>query len=313
MQMKLLLPLFLLVLAVSVTEVSRGGAPVTFDQQDGSLKILVDGKPVATYVWKDRDIFRPYFAHLHAPNGARLTRNLPPIEGQDPTDHAEMHPGLWLAFGDISGTDFWRNKGTVSHVEFIEPPTSKGDAASFAVRNRYNAVDEVICEEICRIKIAALPVGQLMTWESTFSGPEDFYFGDQEEMGLGIRVASPMAVKKGGELVNSGGLEGEKQVWGQQADWCLYSGSIGGQIAGLLLMPDPQNFRRSWFHARDYGLLVANPFGANAFTKGPKSKIVVAKGETLRLRFGLLAYSGTVDPAAAYQQWLTTLDQKKAN
>ena len=32
---------------------------------------------------------------------------------QDLDDHPTMHPGLWLAFGDINGADFWRNKGRV--------------------------------------------------------------------------------------------------------------------------------------------------------------------------------------------------------
>ena len=39
-------------------------------------------------------------------------------------------------------------------------------------------------------------------------------------------------------------------------------------------------------------MLVANPFGQNAFTKGEKSKVVVRKGETFRLRFGVLVRSG---------------------
>ncbi len=310
MRMKLFLPLLSVAFVACAATAGQAGTPVTFDRHEGSLSILAGGKPLATYVWQDRDILRPYFARLYGPNGIQLTRNLPAVEGQDPTDHATMHPGLWLAFGDISGVDFWRNKAAVTHVEFVEPPMSKDGSGSFAVRSRYASGEKVICEEVCRIRVDSLPIGHLITWESRFSGPDDFYFGDQEEMGLGIRVASPIAVKKGGELANSDRLKGEKQVWGQQADWCLYGGSIDGQNVGLLLMPDPGNFRRSWFHARDYGLLVANPFGLNAFTKGPKSKIVVKKGETLRLRFGLLVYSGAIDPAAAYQQWLSTLSQK---
>ena len=55
-------------------------------------------------------------------------------------------------------------------------------------------------------------------------------------------------------------------------------------------MPHSKNFRPSWFHARDYGLLVANPFGQNAFTKREKSRVTVKKGEEFRLRFGVLVY-----------------------
>ena len=70
----------------------------------------IGGEPAATYVYRDETITRPYFAHVHAPGGMPLTRNHPPIAGTDPTDHAALHPGLWLAFGDLSGADDWRNR-----------------------------------------------------------------------------------------------------------------------------------------------------------------------------------------------------------
>jgi hypothetical protein len=128
-------------------------------------------------------------------------------------------------------------------------------------------------------------------------------------MGLGFRVATPLAVKNGGRIVNSDALVNEPQLWGKAADWCDYSGTIDGRAVGLLLMSDPANFRRSWFHARDYGVLVANPFGQNAFTKSAKSKIQVPAGESLRLRYGILVHEGTVDLAAAYRDWLGSIDQ----
>ena len=42
-------------------------------------------------------------------------------------------------------------------------------------------------------------------------------------------------------------------------------------------MPGPGNFGRSWFQARDYGLLVANPFGRRYFTGGEPSRVVTGK------------------------------------
>jgi hypothetical protein len=285
---------------------ARAQSPVSFDQKDSSLQIQIDGKPFATYVWQDRNVLRPYFAHLHAPNGKQVTRNYPPVEGKDAIDHGTMHPGLWLAFGDLGGADFWRNKGTVKHVEFVEKPKSTKDGGMFAVKNRYVTGEKTVCEEVCRITINVRPGGYRIDWTSEFIGPEDFSFGDQEEMGLGVRVATPLTVKNGGQILNSDGLKNEKQVWGKQADWCDYGGVIDSQPVGVTLMPDPKNFCRSWFHARDYGVLVANPFGQNAFTKGEKSKVVVRKGETFRLRFGVLVHSGKVDVAAAYKEWLAS-------
>ena len=237
----------------------------------------------------------------------QVTRNYPPVGGQDSTDHDTIHPGLWLAFGDISGADFWRNKGVVRHAEFIVEPAVHEGVGTFVVRNEYLAMGKTLCEEDCRIRIVPRTTSTLIIWDSQFGGENDFSFGDQEEMGLGFRVATPLAVKNGGRIVNSDGLVDEKQAWGKQADWCDYSGTVDGRQVGLLLVPDPRNFRRSWFHARDYGVLVANPFGQNAFTKGPKSEVIVREGELLRLRFGVLVHAGPIDLAAAYRETLEAL------
>jgi hypothetical protein len=273
-------------------------AAVTFERQANQIEIRVGGRPLASYVFRDERILRPYLAHLRA-GGVQVTRNLPPIAGTDATDHDTMHPGIWLAFGDVSGADFWRNKATVEHVKFVEPPTVDARGGEFVVENRYAAAGATKCVERCRIAVRPLGEGVLVVWDSTFSGPEEFYFGDQEEMGLGVRVATPLAVKNGGTLTNSDGLQGEKQVWGRQAEWCDYSGRIDGNEVGLLVVPDPKNFRRSWFHARDYGFVAANPFGRRAFTKGEASRVAVRPGETLRLAFGVLVHAGPIDLNAA--------------
>lgn len=297
--------LLTIIACLATAKASFADHSISFELKETRVVISVDGKLLAVYVWQDPNILRPYFAHLRAPDGTQVTRNLPPMAG-DANDHSTMHPGLWLGFGDISGADFWRNKGHVE-VQFVEQPTASGSTGGFAVRNDYRSMDKSICSELCRIRISVLPSGYLINWDSRFSGDDDFSFGDQEEMGLGVRMATPLTVKSGGQITNSQGLENEKQVWGQPSDWCDYGGTINGRRIGIMLMPDPQNFRRSWFHARDYGLLVANPFGANAFTKGATSKVPVKAGDTFRLRFGVLVHSGPIDFPVAYKDWVTSL------
>lgn len=84
--------------------------------------------------------------------------------------------------------------------------------------------------------------------------------------------------------------------------------TIAGQHVGVTLMAHPGNFRPSWLHARDYGLLVANPFGRKAFRQGDPSKVVVKPGEHLRLRYGVLLHAAPAekkpDLAAAYADFL---------
>ena len=94
-----------------------------FTEQPDRLVITHATRPVAHFVFKDEQILRPHFAHVHTPDGTQVTRTHPPVAGKDAVDHATMHPGLWLAFGDVSGNDFWRNKATVRHERFTGAPT----------------------------------------------------------------------------------------------------------------------------------------------------------------------------------------------
>jgi hypothetical protein len=266
------------------------------------LTITRFDRPVAEYVFADQAILRPYFTRVHAPSGQQVTRAHPPRPGIDAVDHDTMHPGIWLAFGDLGQSgqlsgDFWRNKGRVEHVEFVEPPAVKEGVLSFAAKNRYVSGERTVCSELARHTLREVEGGYLLTFDSIFSGDAPFAFGDQEEMGLGVRLATPLAVKGGnGSITNSEGRKNEKEVWGRTAEWCDYSGTIDGNRTGLLLIPHPENFRASWFHARDYGFVTANPFGQRAFTNGEAGRVEVKPGETLRLRFGIWIYA-TPKPA----------------
>jgi len=120
-QLRRLLCLLGLVLGMPVAQ-ADDRPQVAFVPEGDRLQITVGGESLATYVFRDEVVLRPYFAHLRAPGGIPVTRHFPPVQGTDPIDHPTMHPGLWLAFGDINGADFWRNKGRVEHVRFIDQP-----------------------------------------------------------------------------------------------------------------------------------------------------------------------------------------------
>lgn len=302
---------------------AQAGEGVSFDRtKDGQIRVLVDGEKFADYVYRDEKTPRPYFAGVRVPrsDGVALTRNHPPIEGVDLTDHPTFHPGVWMAFGDLSGHDSWRCKAQVRHDRFVKEPWSDPKTKSGGFIGSYSHLTQdgskVVAVEQLTIHVKVHSSGVLLIWDSLFQpGPDGLacVFGDQEEMGLGIRVATPIAVKAGGQIRDSKGRVNEKQVWGQQANWCDYgavfsSANSQKQRAGLVIMTDPNNFRSSWFHARDYGVLVANPFGQAAFTKGPKSRVEVRPGQPLRLRYGIFAYSRPnpepLDAAAVYRWFL---------
>lgn len=273
------------------------------------LIITRGGEPVATYVFRDERVLRPHFKQLHAPGGMPVTRNHPPVAGVDATDHDTMHPGLWLAFGDVSGNDFWRNKAVIRHERFTASPAVRDGVLTFATENTLQSADgQIVCEQISCITLLTRPCAYLLIWDATFrSDRRDFAFGDQEEMGFGVRVATAITQKNGGVIRNSAGEEGAGATWGKTADWCDYSRVTGDHRGGILLMPDPRNFQASWFHNRDYGLMVANPFGRNAFTGGEKSAVTVRRGETFRLRFGVLLHAASPDLPAEYERFKRAL------
>lgn len=284
-----------LILVFMSVSLAIGGEPagVTFKTLTDRLEISVAGQGWANYVFRDKKTLRPYFTNVSALTGQQVTRHHPPRPGVDSNDHATMHPGIHLAFGDLGRVDFWRNRGRVLHDKFVDQPTGGLRAGQFSVRNRYVDGDRTVCVETCRHEILVRPGGVLLIYDSRFeSGESDFYFGDQEEMGLGVRVARELRVEGGkGWILDSEGRRNGKAVWGKTARWCAYGGVIGQHHVGLALMPHPQNFRPSWFHARDYGFLAANPFGRRAFTRGKSSRLVVKRGKTFRLRYGVLVYS----------------------
>ncbi|WP_169981281.1 DUF6807 domain-containing protein [Tautonia rosea] len=278
---------------------------VAFESQPGGLRITLGGEPFATYIFDQGKTIRPFIEHLRTPGGVQVTRTNPPVNGVDLDDHPTFHPGLWLAFGDLNGADSWRNVDAIRHAGFVEEMQVGPGRGRFSVRNQYLRSGEVIAEAICRVTILVRSAGTLLIWDSEFQPVGGaLVFGDQEEMGLGVRLATPLAVVNGGRILDSEGGVDEAGVWGRQSDWCSYVGKINGEQVGLLIMPDPGNFGRSWYHARDYGLLVANPFGRHAFTGDEPSRVVVEEEKRFRLRFGVLVFDGDPSPDEAYLDFL---------
>jgi hypothetical protein len=274
----------------------------------GRLIITHNSMPVAHFVFADAEILRPYFAHVHAPNGVQVTRTHPPVAGIDSVDHATMHPGVWLAFGNISDQDFWRNKASIQHEKFTASASSDEHQLTFATESTLISTSKKMLGKLnSAFRITSQPDGYLLIWNATItSTTDDFVFGDQEEMGFGARVATSISEKNGGQIQNSEGVKGAKAAWGRTAKWCDYSGVISNRLVGLTVMSHPKNFRSSWFHSRDYGLLVANPFGQKAFTnQSEASRIRLARGEAFQLGFAAFIHSTatnkTPDIARAYR------------
>ena len=123
-------------------------------------------------------------------------------------------------------------------------------------------------------------------------------FGDTKEGSFGIRINDAIREEKGGKgkIENAEGKIGEKACWGQLSAWCDYSGPLDGKVVGLAVLSDPTNPVPTCWHSRGYGLMAANPFGRakSGFPvmKGKTDLVKLAKGEHLKLRYGLLIHAG---------------------
>ena len=270
-----------------------------FDESDDQLSLRLDGQRIATYLLRDEALTRRAFVNVHTPSGIPVTRRFP-SQTPDNNDHPEMHPGIWMSFGWIDGNDYWRLTSPVVFDRFLQPPTANGNEATFATRDRYMdpAGEKTICMQDTSYRWQRVDQGLRLDWDATFFSDEhDVVFGDQEESGLAIRIASPLRVDGGsGEIQNDQGQRNGKGTWGQEFTWIDYSGTVGDVRAGILIVPHPDNPRASWAHSRDYGALVANPFPRQPKERRePYVTTTIPKGKPFRLRYSLLIHEGPAE------------------
>ncbi|HYF35610.1 MAG TPA: DUF6807 family protein [Prosthecobacter sp.] len=266
------------------------------EESDAAVQIRLGQVVLGSYQIKSEIIKRPGFINVRSTNGTVITRPFPVQESaKSGGDHPDMHPGIWLGFGDINGVDFWRNKGRVEHVKFTRKPSSEDGIVRFAVLNRYLAPDgKEVCQQTMEAVIRNHPQGWRMTLETElWSNQGQLSLGAQEEMGLGVRMAGALNEKSGGMVRNSLGDRGAKAAWGKVADWWDYSGPRGE--TGVLVAPSPANTPKSWGHTRDYGVMVINPTPREP----PGNQTVIPQGQHLKLSYEILIHDETGFSAAS--------------
>jgi len=299
---------------------------VEFQDTVDRLIITLNGKPLAEYMKSGDDrTIRPFLRHLHTPTGEQVSRNNPPPAGE-PDDHDTFHVGVSMGFGRMGPYDTWRLKNRVQFSEYVEPPTGGPGQGSFAVKNRFlkstSNDAEAYCTSVDRYTFLVRPHGTLILLDVTFTAdPEEFEFGDQEEMGLAIRVNAPMNVEinqtnrrgKEGRILNARGDKNQdlilKRNTKEPVEWCDYSGWVNDRFVGVLMMGHPENFSKPYWMARDYGLLVCSLFSSGDLGRGTACSIRVKQGETFRIRFGCYLHSSeneeSLDLSVAYKDYLS--------
>jgi hypothetical protein len=272
---------------------------VRFHESDGLLDIVVNGRLFTTY-YHGADVARPYFHPLLEPGGRSLTREFPMVADApgETSDHPH-HRGFWTAYGEVNDSDNWselNGHGRTIHrgFELIEQGTISGRVV--ALGDWTDADGQVLLSERRGLTIYAANPHILMDIDLTLTAAgEDVEFGDTKEGGfVSVRVATSMDVPRGGRIENSEGSVGEEDIWGKRATWCDYSGTVTGKMVGIALFDHADNVGHpTYWHARNYGLMTANPFGRSTFEEGADpGGYTLAAGDSLRLRYRAHIHQG---------------------
>jgi len=311
-----------------------GWQPVTFAASPGHIDVFVGGKPFTTY-YLASDAAKAYMMPLRTAQGNVISRDFPhgnDVKGGDPkADSFEPHQRpLYFGHGDINGFDFWgeeaflkfygpEGKVRYGHMLFkrLEPVQAGAKAGTLRahfelIGNDGTKVARETQTFIFRGDSNTRTVDCEILIEAAY-GPVTF--GDTKEGSFALRLNSALS-DPNVSIVNSNHETGSA-VWGKRADWVDYSGTVGGEEAGVAVFDHPENLRHpSTWHARGYGLFAVNPFGLRAFTgdTSQNGAYQIPAGSSLRLRYRVVIHHGlgeSFDAAKAYAEYRSSAHAEK--
>ncbi|MBM4020472.1 MAG: hypothetical protein FJ288_19495 [Planctomycetes bacterium] len=302
---------------------------VDLKEAKDTVEIAVEGKPLATYHFGNPQIGavqtrRPYFYPVFGPDQTPMMRTYP-VDANVPEGASKDHPhhtSIWSAYGAVSGVENWMNgdkAGWQLHKSF-EAVTSGPVFGGFRETLDWTTPEKKPnMAEVRTVRIYRTPPAiRIMDLEFAFQaryGPVEF--GDTKEGGtISTRMRDELRADKNGKqgrLVNAQGLSAEA-AWGKRSEWVDASGLVGEKRIGYAVFDNPANLRHpTWWHARTYGLLCANPFGQSSFEKGaPKGNYTLEAGKELVLRYRIYFHAGDEKESAVAARYADYADPPRA-
>ena len=299
-------------LSIACSDTSEN--PVGIAEKDGDYIITVDGELFTQYLHGEQ---KPFLYPVIGPTGINMTREFPMKEGVP--NESQDHPwqsSVYYTHGSVNGLDFW-NERTEEHkdarIELIaveEAQQIAGGKARIVATHRWNHQGETLMTDRTEIVFSADDSSRIIDYTVTLLASEgDVILGDTKEGCMAVRMHPKFRVKdQGAQVVNSEGDTGAS-VWGKRARWISYFNEIEGEQLGISMLDHPSNFRYPTFwHARDYGLCAANPFGLKHFKpdEGVTGDFELESGESLTFSYRLIFHKGgpqDIDVEQRHQDW----------
>ena len=322
-----------LLVVISVCTALPAWAQVTLIQGPEQIAVEVDGKPFTVVYISGKDLNRPYLHPLRTASGRIVSRSFP--AGQLPgetTDHPH-HAGLFYGHGDVNGYNYWAiqnvplsaskpnaTMGRIVLKEVLSVKSGKESGSVDVVFNWLTPDGKPLLFETRKMTFYAHPELRIIDFDFDFQAAGKVVFRDTKEGTFAMRMATaleePPAKQPGeasvpartGKLVNAQGREREANVWGKQSEWVDYSGNLGGEPVGVVMMDHPDNPRHpTYWHSRGYGLHSINPFGVSDFLndKAQNGSLTLEAGEHVRFRYRVIIHPGAsrASLAAMYNEY----------
>jgi hypothetical protein len=290
-------------------------AEVRFQKQDDRVDVTLDGKPFTSYIFSG--YAKPILYPVIGPDGVPMTRSFPVEKGVEgeANDHPH-HESLWFTHDEVNGVDFWAHKpddeGRTPRIVQKSMPVCEDGV--ILTDNAWTAPDgQVVLTDTRRYVFAGDADQRTIDIQVVLHASEgDVHFGDTKEGTMAIRVRTPLQLKDSsgstgaaGHIRTSEGLT-DAEAWGKRARWVDYFGEVEGAAVGVAIFDHPENLRHpARWHARDYGLFTANPFGVKHFTGNDSEPggYTLPAGEDLTLRYRFVFHGGDVDVGVLDSQW----------
>jgi hypothetical protein len=307
------------------------GQKIAFVNKEAEKKIdvMVDGKLFTSYCFFD-NVFKPVLYPVYTSAGTEITRGFPiKPRANERGDH--MHQiGIWLNYGNVDSVDYWGNGSTglgkrspnggeIKHLKVEKMTDGTGEGVLVTSESWINTKGKQVLSEKTEYHFIAKGSVRIIDRITTLTATgKTVSFPDTKEGMFGIRVARQLELpmpKDNARLIDATGKPSEIRasanegvtgnyrssegvtgaaVWSTRAKWMDLYGSIGNEKISIVVCDHPKNVSYpTYWHARDYGLFAANPFGAKDFTNGKTVlNFSIPSGKSTVIRYRVIVNSG---------------------